>query len=223
MRHAGYRQHARPARSLRSLAASRSSVGGIVTLRQVGSRACPAPSVARLILRGVSILRVGALLLESGVAGVSRGVIWFGGALRAQCLPVAHAAGVPPRSPKALMGLRSLRSRTAYGVPKGRGRFARDKCSAPLSQCIYRQLRSHKAVSCRGFATASRVCRLTESPWRLNYYAGTIGGRSLRSRASAARKARLAIRASYAPLKAVSCRGFAAARLSCRLCSVGSG
>lgn len=111
-----------------------------------------------------------------GCGGLA-GVLWFGGALRAQCLPVAHAAGVPPRPPKALSGLRSLRSRTAYGVPKGRGRSARDKCSAPLSQCIYRQLRSHKAVSCRGFATASRFCRLTESPWRLNYYAGTIGGK----------------------------------------------
>lgn len=112
-----------------------------------------------------------------GCGGLA-GVLWFGGALRAQCLPVAHAAGVPPRPPKALSGLRSLRSRTAYGVPKGRGRFARDKCSAPLSQCSYRQLRSHKAVSCRGYATASRVCRLTESLWRLNYSAGTIGGRS---------------------------------------------
>lgn len=164
-------------------------------------------------LRVVSILRVGALLLERGVAVVSRGVLWFGGALRAQCLPVAHAAGVPPRPPKALTGLRSLRSRTAYGVPKGRGRYARDKCSAPLSQCIYRQLRSQKAVSCRGYATASRVCRLTESPWRLNYSAGTIGGKV----------APPALRAGSAPLKAVSCRGYAAARRSCRLCSVGSG
>lgn len=174
MRHAGYRQHARTARSLRSLAASRSSAGGIVTLRQVGSRACPAPSVARVGLRVVSILRVGALLLERGVAGVSRGVLWFGGALRAQCLPVAHAAGVPPRPPKALAGLRSLRSRTAsrsphgqrpHGIPKGRG--------------------------------------LTES--------------------TRAEVAPPALCAGFAPLKAVSCRGFAAARRSCRLCSVGSG
>lgn len=124
-RHAGYRQHARPARSLRSLAAYGVPKGNIVTLRQVGSRACPAPSVARVGLRGVSILRVGALLLERGVAVVSQGVGWFGGALRAQRLSVALAAGVPPRPPKALTGLRSLRSRTAYGVPKGRGRYAR--------------------------------------------------------------------------------------------------
>lgn len=110
-------------------------------------------------------------------------MLWFGGALRALCLLVALAAGVPPRPPKALTGLRSLRSRTAYGVPKGRGRSAREKLQGSVSRLANsRQLRSHKAVSCRGFATASRVCRLTESLWRLNYSAGYIGGRSLRPR-----------------------------------------
>lgn len=62
---------------------------------------------------------------ERGCGGLA-GVLWFGGALRAQRLPVAHAAGVPPRPPKALSGLRSLRSRTAYGVPIG-GRSLRSR------------------------------------------------------------------------------------------------
>ena len=96
VRHAGYRQHARTARSLRSLAASRSSAGGIVTLRQVGSRACPAPSVARVGLRGVSILRVGALLLERGVAGVSRGCFGLGARCARSVLRLLTLRAFPP-------------------------------------------------------------------------------------------------------------------------------
>lgn len=133
------------------------------------------------------VLRVGALLLERGVAGVSRGCFGLGARCARSVFRLLTLRAFPPDPPKALSGLRSLRSRTAYGVPKGRGRSAREKLQGSVSRLANsRQLRSHKAVSCRGFATASRVCRLTESLWRLNYSAGTIGGRSLRPRCAPA-------------------------------------
>ena len=121
---------------------------------------------------------------------------------RAPCALASLACRLT-ESPRAVYQTHSVQTGIAYGVPKGGVtnslRSNRYRLRSPQGRCI--KLTPFKQVS------PAESPRAEVAPLAIN----------------AVLRCRSAFTASYAPLKAVSCRGFAAARRSCRLCSVGSG